>query len=222
MNRRELLKRASAVAAVGAAAGCVSGDGDGGGSDDETTTEDSGGETTGAGETTAGGSDEATTAETATATATETETVTDTATPDRTPTPTTTAKPGARTPHPGSAPIPEGVVDRTVTDEGGCRSSDLGTEDASIEFRGDGGTVAVSGHFSTPVPCFYVNVDDDSYDDGVYEVSLVPIRQGTEEDPVACTQCTGRVDYQLTVEFESPPDTVVVRHGQDAVAKADN
>lgn len=190
MNRRTILKRTGALVGAGALAGCVSrSDDDPGGGTAPTETE----------------------TETATATATPTTTPTESTTPTETESP-------SRTPHPGSAPLADGVTERTISDQGSCRSESGDSTDASITFRGDGGMVGISGYFFTPVPCFYVDVAESSYEDGTYTISLFPERQGTEDNPVVCVQCLGKVEYSATVTFEEPPDRVIVRHGKKVVA----
>lgn len=200
MKRRTLLRCAGGALAA-ATAGCV---GDGGDAGVDGSDAGDGGDGTPTPTTAAGPPP------TATATRTPTRTTT-------TATPTSTAGGPERTPHTGSAPLAPGVTDRTVTDEGSCSDGD-GTA-AAVAFEAN--AVVVTGHFSTPVPCFTVDVTDARYGDGTYEVALVPDRMRSGGDPTVCRQCLGRVAYEVRIEFESPPDTVVVRHGGETVARAD-
>jgi hypothetical protein len=193
MQRRTVLRRAGATLAVGLA-GCV---GDGTDEDDAAS----------------GESPTETAASTPTATGTRTRTPTATATDAA----TTTPSGPERTPHRGTAPLAPGVTERTVTDEGSCSGED-GTG-AAVTFADD--AVVVSGQFSTPVPCFTVDVAGSTSDGTTYEISLVPERMGAEDDPVVCRQCLGRVTYEARIRFESRPGTVVVRHGGETVARAD-
>jgi len=124
--------------------------------------------------------------------------------------PTETTSPGAPDPPggpiddpPEDDPVAPGVADRTVSESGSCRGRDA-TAGASASLSGDVLVVTGTALSSSRCPTTVV-VTDTSYEDGVYALDYRVVTTGR-----ICAHCLARFDYEIRVEFERPPDEVLV------------
>ncbi|WP_435180880.1 hypothetical protein [Halorussus sp. AFM4] len=104
----------------------------------------------------------------------------------------------------------------TALTDSGLEVTDAGCEtpsnDASIEFASDRGSVVVTGTVRAPDPCHIAELADASYDPetGTLDVTVAAVRaDGTE----ACAECVAAVSYEATFAFAGGlPATVTVVH----------
>jgi hypothetical protein len=93
--------------------------------------------------------------------------------------------------------------------DGGCGRP---TDEASVTFESDGGTVSVEGTISGSNACYVAKLADASYDSetGTFDVTVVSMQK---EGAEACAQCIVELDYEATFTFEGGlPAEVRVRH----------
>lgn len=118
----------------------------------------------------------------------------------------------SETPDSEPSATPSGVADSSlaVTDRG-CGTE---TDEASVAFDANGGTVTVTGTTWGNDTCHTAVLSDVRLDDGTLTVVV-----GSESDAAtdtACGQCITEIDYEATVELDSalPREVAVVhRHG---------
>ena len=86
------------------------------------------------------------------------------------------------------------------------------TSEATVEFRRETPTVAVTGTIPGPNTCHEASLGDASYDpeEGTLDVTVVTAaREGSD----GCAQCIVELDYEATFQFDGGlPATVTVTH----------
>lgn len=118
----------------------------------------------------------------------------------------------SETPDSEPSATPSGVADRSfaVTDSG-CGAQ---TDDASVAFDGNAGTVTVTGTIWGNNACYTAVLSDVRLDGGTLTVVV-----GSESDAgtdTMCAECITEIDYEATVALDSAlPREVVVVHRHD-------
>jgi len=124
---------------------------------------------------------------------------------------TGTPEDGTQTsPPPSTTPTPVSIVDQSIrTTATGCRGT--GDETASVAIDREANRVTVTGVLHTPDPCHEATLTDVAYDASTATLSLDVAAVDTGE---VCVQCTGRIDYEATVDLDGGvPDRVEITHG---------
>jgi len=118
----------------------------------------------------------------------------------------------SETPDSEPSATPSGVADRSfeVTD------SDCGaqTDDASVTFDEDGGTVTVTGTIWGADACYTAVLSDVRLDGGT--LTVVVDSESDAETDTMCAECITEIGYEATVELDDAlPGTVAVLHSHD-------
>ncbi|MFB6173478.1 MAG: hypothetical protein ABEI39_02450 [Halobacteriales archaeon] len=126
--------------------------------------------------------------------------------------------PGPRTPSTETpTATPSRVVSATfrVTE----RSCGAGLDTATVTVADD--RVIVAGNIAGEDACDAARLADVRFDGEALLLSVRTARTGPL-GPEVCAQCRTDIDYAVTVDIEGgPPETVVVRHGDEVVARVE-
>ncbi|MFC5969723.1 hypothetical protein ACFPYI_00115 [Halomarina salina] len=121
----------------------------------------------------------------------------------------------------------------TGTDEGtGTASGSLAVVDTSFEVTSsecgggvseatvsvDSDTVSIDGTIGGRNGCDTARIAGTTVESGTLTVSVERYTPESE-DPTACVDCLTDIEYTSSVTIEGTPDTVVVNHGDEQVAK---
>ncbi|WP_459194504.1 hypothetical protein [Halosimplex sp. J119] len=118
----------------------------------------------------------------------------------------------SETPDSEPSATPSGIADESLS----VTRNECGTEtdEASVAFDEDGGTVTVTGTIWGNDACYTATLADVRLDGGTLTVTV-----GAESDAgtdTMCAECITEIDYEATVALESAlPETVTVVHQHD-------